>query len=485
MARRFRGPGARVTSALIAVACGLPLLVMQFAIIGSLGESVAHVPYWAAVAAAAVAVVVTLAPGGMRGATWAGAALLTIVLIACLVPLAKLAAAKYGIPFGHIAYGPALQEVQRLETTMIVNGLADARSLKPHVRPFLQIDFANTLALIVSLIAGTAALPHVLMRNAATAGVRETRMAMAWGLLLVAIVLSAVPAYAGLVKQELYGFIAKGAPLAELDARFQEYSRNDLVRVHGVSLKLLSDVIDGGGGDAAAVSQRLEAPASRAAWADLKPQVQTALIEAAKAAPGADYDQRWEALRSKVFPVAAMAAGNKTGKLTQGGLTIAPDAIVPFGLSLAGVSGPWLALFAAGAVAAGLATAAAVSLSVGQALGRDLGGVSADSSGVLTRQRVAIIGTVAAGALFSLLRPTDVMALASWTFSLAAAALFPALVLSIWWRRTTAAGAIAGMIAGFVVAALYIAGTAYQPVRFFEASAPLSNAAPLAAKRLD
>jgi cation/acetate symporter len=49
----------------------------------------------------------------------------------------------------------------------------------------------------------------------------------------------------------------------------------------------------------------------------------------------------------------------------------------------------------------------------------------------------------------------------AWAFSLAAAGLFAPLVLGIWWKRTTAAGAIAGMIVGFGVCAFYLVGTRY------------------------
>jgi cation/acetate symporter len=50
-----------------------------------------------------------------------------------------------------------------------------------------------------------------------------------------------------------------------------------------------------------------------------------------------------------------------------------------------------------------------------------------------------------------------------WAFSLAMAGNFPALVLGIWWKRTTTAGAIAGMIAGFGLCLFYLVTTRYFP----------------------
>ena len=51
----------------------------------------------------------------------------------------------------------------------------------------------------------------------------------------------------------------------------------------------------------------------------------------------------------------------------------------------------------------------------------------------------------------------------SWAVSLAAAGLFPVLVMGIWWKRANTAGAIAGMIAGFGLTLLYLVVTRYYP----------------------
>jgi cation/acetate symporter len=57
----------------------------------------------------------------------------------------------------------------------------------------------------------------------------------------------------------------------------------------------------------------------------------------------------------------------------------------------------------------------------------------------------------------------------AWAFSLAAGGLFPALVLGIWWKRTTAPGAVLGIIAGFGITLLYLVVTRYYPVFGVEA----------------
>ena len=58
-------------------------------------------------------------------------------------------------------------------------------------------------------------------------------------------------------------------------------------------------------------------------------------------------------------------------------------------------------------------------------------------------------------------RPSDILAMVSWAFSLAAAGLFPALVMGIWWKRANSFGAVAGIIAGFGITLMYLIVTRY------------------------
>ena len=64
---------------------------------------------------------------------------------------------------------------------------------------------------------------------------------------------------------------------------------------------------------------------------------------------------------------------------------------------------------------------------------------------------VALIAAYAAAQ-----RPADILYLVSASFSLAGAAFVPAMVLGIFWRRTTARAAIAGMVTGLTLTIYYI-----------------------------
>jgi cation/acetate symporter len=60
-------------------------------------------------------------------------------------------------------------------------------------------------------------------------------------------------------------------------------------------------------------------------------------------------------------------------------------------------------------------------------------------------------------------RPADIVAMVAWAFSLAAAGLFPALVMGIWSKKTTATAAVAGIWAGFLATLVYLVVTRYFP----------------------
>jgi cation/acetate symporter len=84
--------------------------------------------------------------------------------------------------------------------------------------------------------------------------------------------------------------------------------------------------------------------------------------------------------------------------------------------------------------------------------------------------KVLLLLVALVAAFVALLRPGTIVSLVGLAFSLAAASLFPALVLGVFWRRANRWGAIAGMLTGFAVCAYYI-GTRYP---FFQAALKLA-----------
>ncbi|HSM92770.1 MAG TPA: sodium:solute symporter family protein [Anaeromyxobacteraceae bacterium] len=120
-----------------------------------------------------------------------------------------------------------------------------------------------------------------------------------------------------------------------------------------------------------------------------------------------------------------------------------------------------VALVAAGALAAALGTAAGLVLVIAAAFSHDLvrGYLAPRLSerAELGWARAAAFATVLAAALGALHPPAAVAQIVAWAFGFAASSFFPVIVLGIFWRRATREGAVAGMIAGMTVTALYLA----------------------------
>jgi cation/acetate symporter len=146
--------------------------------------------------------------------------------------------------------------------------------------------------------------------------------------------------------------------------------------------------------------------------------------------------------------------------LTYTGFAIARDAVL-LSLPVAAEMPSVFVYFAAtGIVAAALVGAGAVASALGNVIAEDVvNGLSWEPlprTGRVHMGRLAIVGAAVVGGLVALVAPTDPLRLLLWSLALSGSTFFPVIVLSIWWKRMNAFGAIAGMSCGFGVAVLTI-----------------------------
>jgi len=118
-------------------------------------------------------------------------------------------------------------------------------------------------------------------------------------------------------------------------------------------------------------------------------------------------------------------------------------------------------LVAAGGLAAALSTADGLLLTIGNAISHDLyqrGGAGdrvSDMRRVILSKFTLMLAALAA-AYVAAQKPADILYLVSASFSLAGSAFVPAMVLGIFWRRTSRPAAVAGMLAGVGVTVYYM-----------------------------
>lgn len=148
------------------------------------------------------------------------------------------------------------------------------------------------------------------------------------------------------------------------------------------------------------------------------------------------------------------------GRLTAAGVGFARDGII-YSLPVAAGLPPIVSSLAyAGILAVALAAAGAAAVTLGNMLSEDVvNGLTWEIEGERARVEVGRLGLVVAlllGALIATVAPSDPLDLVLWALGLTGSAAFPVLVLSIWWKRLNALGAIAGVVCGFAVAVLTI-----------------------------
>ena len=144
-------------------------------------------------------------------------------------------------------------------------------------------------------------------------------------------------------------------------------------------------------------------------------------------------------------------------------LTINNDIIVLATPEIAGLPAPVVGLVAAGGLAAALSTASGLLLVISSSVANDLYYKRINHQASEARQllvgRIAMGAAILVAGYLGINPPGFVAQVVALAFGLAAASFFPILVLGIFWKRCTAAGATAGILAGLISTSLYMLWT--------------------------
>jgi cation/acetate symporter len=405
LAARFGGNMARFLGIIVLLCCSFTYVVAQVYATGIIASRFLGISFEVAVYVGLAGILLCSMLGGMRAVTWTQVAQYIVLIVAYLVPVVLLSTQKYGLPIPQFTYGQALQDITALEQQMLTNGLATAGTLKAHFAPFTNLDPFNFFALIFCLMLGTASLPLVLMRYFTTPSVRDARKSVAWSLLFIFILYFTAPAYAAFAKLEVYQNVI-GVSMDALPQWIYTYGNLGLVKVCGVNATAL------------------------------------------------------EAIRA-----ACVATGSADNILAHADLAINNDVIVIAMPEIAGLPYVIAGLVAAGGLAAALSTADGLLLAIANALSHDIYYKMIDPNAATKRRlvvaRTLLVVVAVCAAWVAATKPADILSMVAWAFSLAAAGNFPVIVLGIWWKRCTTAGAVSGMIVGFGITLFYLVMTKY------------------------
>jgi len=154
---------------------------------------------------------------------------------------------------------------------------------------------------------------------------------------------------------------------------------------------------------------------------------------------------------------------NRDGIVQLAEIVIGGDIVVLATPEIAGLPYVVSGLVAAGGLAAALSTADGLLLTIANALSHDLYYKMLDPNAPTSRRvllsKILLLVVAVLAAYVASLRVADILFLVSAAFSLAAAGFFPALVLGVFWKRTTGIAASIGMLAGVGVTFWYMVTT--------------------------
>jgi cation/acetate symporter len=347
--------------------------------------------------------------GGMKGITYTQVAQYCVLIFAYTVPAIFIAIQLTGVAIPQLAFGSEVAAggvslLDKLDDIVMSLGFTQFTSGDKST-----IDiFCITLALMV----GTAGLPHVIVRFFTVPKVRDARTSAGYALLFIAILYTTAPAVGAMARYNLINTIQPGE-VGAVDGNLVYEERPNWMRTwEGTGLVTFDDKNGDG---------RIQY------YNDANPDYQ------------ATADRHgWQ--------------GNE--------LSVDNDIMVLANPEIAGLPDWVIALVAAGGIAAALSTAAGLLLVISAAVSHDLikgifvPGIS--EKGELRAGRVAAAVAIMIAGYLGFDPPGWVAQVVAFAFGLAAASLFPAILLGIFYKRMNKEGAIAGMVTGLVFTYGYI-----------------------------
>jgi cation/acetate symporter len=341
--------------------------------------------------------------GGMKGVTWTQAAQYAVLIIAYLIPAVAIAYLVVGNPVPQLAFAfsDISERLNRLQTEL---------GFTEYTQPFQSKPMIDVLAIMAVLMAGTAGLPHIIIRFYTTPDVRSARYSAFWALVFIGLLYTTAPALAMFARYNLINTL-HGKPI-------EQVLQIDWVAKWNQTglLKIVDKNGDG--------------------------RVQIAKGKAFKERGGKpdfsmpDYSNRNEVYLDNDIIVLA------TPEVAQ---------LAPF----------VIALLAAGGLAAALSTASGLLIAMSSAVSHDLYyrvfNPRAPERLRLLVGRLMMVPALVAAAYLGINPPGFVAQVVAFAFGLAASGLFPAILLGIFDRRMNKQGAIAGMLVGLGFTTVMIA----------------------------
>ncbi len=409
---RFYSRTARVVAVVSLLAMSITYVIGQMRGVGIAFSNILQVDLTVGLISGMVIVFIYAVFGGMKGITYTQIAQYVIMIFAYTVPAIFISLQLTGNPLPQLGLGGTVEDgrylLQALDQTLVDLGFAAYTTVGAGMTQW------NMFLLTISLMIGTAGLPHVIVRFFTVPRIRDARKSAGWALVFIGILYTTAPAVGAMAMWNLLNTVQPGEVGAEEGNIAFEDKPDWMLRWEQTGLLAFEDKNNDG----------------RLQYYNARNQEFAAMAEE---------EYGWE--------------GNEIVRLDR-------DIMVLANPEIAGLPNWVIALVAAGGIAAALSTAAGLLLAISSAISHDLlkGTFTPNISqkGELLAARISMGGAIILAGYLGLNPPGFAAEVVALAFGLAAASLFPTLMMGIFFKKMNKEGAIAGMLAGLLSTLLYI-----------------------------
>ena len=408
---RYYSKTARAVAVVCLIICSVTYVIGQMKGVGVAFSRFLEVDYDTGLYIGMTIVLFYAALGGMKGITYTQIAQYCVLILAYTIPAIFISLQLTGNPIPQLGLGSTLTGtdvylLDRLDQVVTELGFKEYTT-------DVRLSGLNMFAFTLSLMIGTAGLPHVIIRFFTVPSVQDARSSAGWALVFIAVLYTTAPAVAAMARlnfiQTLEPEPGQYLPIEERPQWFRNWEKTGLLAFEDKNS-------DG----------RIQYHA--------EPQVNEMVV-------------------------------------------VDRDIMVLANPEIARLPNWVIALVAAGGLAAALSTAAGLLLAISSSISHDLlkgiftPGITEKQE--LLASRVAMAVAVLGAGFLGLHPPGFAAGTVALAFGLAASSIFPALMMGIFSKSVTREGAIAGMVSGIGVTLFYV--FQHKGIMFIPGTAFLGN----------
>ena len=417
---RFYSNGARVVAVICLIVISVTYVIGQMRGVGVTFARFLEVSTDTGLYIGAAIVFAYAVFGGMKGITYTQVAQYCVLIIAYTIPALFISLQMTGTIFPQLgligSYAPSGGDIAFLTKLDQVVMELGFNQYTAHSTSTLNMVFFT-----MSLMIGTAGLPHVIIRFFTVPKVSDARWSAGWALVFIALLYTVAPAVGSMARLNITSTFWPNA--------------------------VVGNALDGDPISVEAINTDPDL-----AW--INTWKNTGLL-GFEDKNGDGFIQYYNENNARMKEIAAERgwAGNELTKFDR-------DMLVLANPEIAKLPGWVIALVAAGGLAAALSTAAGLLLAISSAISHDLikGSINPNISekGELLAARISMGFAILLATWLGLNPPGFAAQVVALAFGLAAATIFPVLMMGIFSKRVNKEGAIAGMLVGLIATAIYI-----------------------------